>query len=130
MTKEEIKTLRDLLDRDIDYSDIPEKTDWSNAVVGKFYKPRTPGAQMININGGSLPRTDPNSPLGKLQAKWGAIYEDHMKSCAICTAYQAEAFHVNNKRCEFGEHLWTVDYWKEALPLIEAEPPVRHFGCC
>jgi uncharacterized protein (DUF4415 family) len=27
-------------DEDIDLSDIPEKLDWSNAVVGKFYRPR------------------------------------------------------------------------------------------
>lgn len=26
-------------DEDIDFSDIPEKLDWSNAVVGKFYRP-------------------------------------------------------------------------------------------
>jgi uncharacterized protein (DUF4415 family) len=26
-------------DRDIDLSDIPEVTDWSRAVVGKFYRP-------------------------------------------------------------------------------------------
>jgi uncharacterized protein (DUF4415 family) len=26
-------------DEDIDLSDIPEITDWSNAVVGKFYRP-------------------------------------------------------------------------------------------
>ena len=26
-------------DRDIDLSDIPEVTDWSKAVVGKFYRP-------------------------------------------------------------------------------------------
>jgi|SRR5579871_3767697 len=27
-------------DEDIDTSDIPEVTDWSGAVVGKFYRPR------------------------------------------------------------------------------------------
>jgi len=26
-------------DEDIDFSDIPELTDWSKAVVGKFYRP-------------------------------------------------------------------------------------------
>jgi uncharacterized protein (DUF4415 family) len=26
-------------DEDIDFSDIPEKLDWSNAVMGKFYRP-------------------------------------------------------------------------------------------
>ena len=26
-------------DEDIDFSDIPEKLDWSNAVRGKFYRP-------------------------------------------------------------------------------------------
>jgi uncharacterized protein (DUF4415 family) len=41
-TKNQIKQIRALQrmkDEDIDYSDIPEKTDWSNAVVGKFYRP-------------------------------------------------------------------------------------------
>jgi uncharacterized protein (DUF4415 family) len=42
LTKSQAKQLRALKrmkDEDIDFSDIPEKTDWSGAVVGKFYRP-------------------------------------------------------------------------------------------
>ena len=35
----EIQALRSMKDRDIDLSDIPVRTDWSRAVVGKFYRP-------------------------------------------------------------------------------------------
>jgi uncharacterized protein (DUF4415 family) len=35
----QIRTLKRMKDEDIDFSDIPEKTDWSNAEVGKFYRP-------------------------------------------------------------------------------------------
>ena len=35
----EIAALRRLKDEDIDLSDIPEITDWSKGVVGKFYRP-------------------------------------------------------------------------------------------
>ena len=35
----ELKQLADLSETDIDLSDIPERTDWSGAVVGKFYRP-------------------------------------------------------------------------------------------
>ena len=35
----EIETLRKTRDEDIDFSDIPEKRDWSRAVRGKFYRP-------------------------------------------------------------------------------------------
>jgi uncharacterized protein (DUF4415 family) len=35
----EIEDLRRLKDEDIDFSDIPEKVDWSKAVRGKFYRP-------------------------------------------------------------------------------------------
>lgn len=35
----QIRTLQRMKDEDIDFSDIPEKTDWSNAVIGKFYRP-------------------------------------------------------------------------------------------
>jgi len=35
----EIEDLRRLKDEDIDFSDIPEKADWSKAVRGKFYRP-------------------------------------------------------------------------------------------
>ena len=35
----EIHALSRMKDEDIDFSDIPEKTDWSNAIVGKFYRP-------------------------------------------------------------------------------------------
>jgi uncharacterized protein (DUF4415 family) len=35
----ELEALLQLSDDDIDTSDIPEVTDWRNAVVGKFYRP-------------------------------------------------------------------------------------------
>jgi uncharacterized protein (DUF4415 family) len=35
----QIRTLKRMKDEDIDFTDIPEKTDWSKAVVGKFYRP-------------------------------------------------------------------------------------------
>lgn len=37
---DEINNLSNLSDDDIDTSDIPEVTDWSNAEMGKFYRPR------------------------------------------------------------------------------------------
>lgn len=35
----ELKALEAMSDDQIDTSDIPEKLDWSNAEVGKFYRP-------------------------------------------------------------------------------------------
>lgn len=35
----ELKALIKMQDEDIDTSDIPEITDWTNAVPGKFYRP-------------------------------------------------------------------------------------------
>lgn len=35
----EIRALKNMKDRDIDLSDIPEVKEWSGAVVGKFYRP-------------------------------------------------------------------------------------------
>ncbi len=35
----QIRALKRMRDDEIDFSDIPEKTDWSNAIVGKFYRP-------------------------------------------------------------------------------------------
>ena len=35
----ELEALVELSDDDIDASDIPEVTDWKNAVVGGFYRP-------------------------------------------------------------------------------------------
>jgi uncharacterized protein (DUF4415 family) len=35
----ELSALMQLRDEDIDTSDIPERTDWSGAVIGKFYRP-------------------------------------------------------------------------------------------
>jgi uncharacterized protein (DUF4415 family) len=34
-----LKHLATRSDEDIDFSDIPEQTDWSGAEVGKFYRP-------------------------------------------------------------------------------------------
>ncbi len=36
---EELAALSAMPDEDIDLTDIPEITDWSNAVVGRFYRP-------------------------------------------------------------------------------------------
>ncbi len=38
-TKTDLAVLEALPDEDIDTSDIPEGTDWSDAVRGKFYRP-------------------------------------------------------------------------------------------
>jgi uncharacterized protein (DUF4415 family) len=35
----ELKALAEMPDEQIDLSDVPEITDWSGAVVGKFYRP-------------------------------------------------------------------------------------------
>jgi uncharacterized protein (DUF4415 family) len=35
----ELRALAEMPEEDIDFSDIPEVTDWSGAVVGKFYRP-------------------------------------------------------------------------------------------
>jgi uncharacterized protein (DUF4415 family) len=35
----DIARLQKMKDEDIDLSDIPEQLDWSNAIVGKFYRP-------------------------------------------------------------------------------------------
>lgn len=36
---EQLRALEAMTDADIDLSDMPEVTDWSGAVRGKFYKP-------------------------------------------------------------------------------------------
>lgn len=39
----ELRALEAMGDKDIDYSDIPQRTDWRGAVVGRFYRPmKTP----------------------------------------------------------------------------------------
>jgi len=35
----ELKTLQELPDNQIDYSDLPPVADWSGAQVGRFYRP-------------------------------------------------------------------------------------------
>jgi uncharacterized protein (DUF4415 family) len=35
----EIRALKRMKDHEIDFTDIPLTRDWSNAVVGKFYRP-------------------------------------------------------------------------------------------
>jgi len=37
--QEELRVLQEMTDEDIDYSDIPPVTDWSKAVVRRFYRP-------------------------------------------------------------------------------------------
>jgi len=35
----EIRSLRRMKDEEVDLTDIPVRTDWSNAAIGKFYRP-------------------------------------------------------------------------------------------
>ena len=42
--RKELKVLAAKDDRDIDLSDIPEVADWSDAIVGKFYRREKDGA--------------------------------------------------------------------------------------
>ena len=37
--QQELLALDELADEDIDFSDIPEMSDWTGAVRGKFYRP-------------------------------------------------------------------------------------------
>lgn len=38
--KEDLRALAEMKDSEIDLSDIPEVTDWSGAMIGRFYRPR------------------------------------------------------------------------------------------
>jgi hypothetical protein len=50
----EIEDLKKMKDEEIDLGDIPEITDWSKAVVGKFYRPRS--AKPVSPNDGRRTR--------------------------------------------------------------------------
>ena len=39
---EEIRNLSQMKENEINSSDLPEVTDWSKAVVGRFYRPAKP----------------------------------------------------------------------------------------
>jgi hypothetical protein len=47
-------------DGDIDFSDIPEKTDWNNAVVGKFYRPIK---KLVTVRKGTNKKIEANNVL-------------------------------------------------------------------
>ena len=53
--REEVAAIRDLPDEDIDYSDIPETTDFSGARRGMFYKYRVIKKQVtLRLDAGIL----------------------------------------------------------------------------
>ena len=41
--RREIRAIKRMKDSEIDTSDIPEVRDWTNAQVGKFYRPHPAG---------------------------------------------------------------------------------------
>jgi uncharacterized protein (DUF4415 family) len=50
-TERELRALAAMSDDDIDLSDIPEITNWTGAIVGKFYVPRkTPLTIRIDVD--------------------------------------------------------------------------------
>lgn len=51
----EMEKLKKLPDSEINFSDIPEKTNWENSERGKFY--RFLVVKTIDFEGGELPRT-------------------------------------------------------------------------
>ncbi len=47
----ELKALEAMGNDDIDYSDIPQRTDWSGAVVGRLYRPiKTPLTVRVDVD--------------------------------------------------------------------------------
>jgi uncharacterized protein (DUF4415 family) len=47
----ELRVLEAMDEDTIDYSDIPQRTDWSGAVVGRFYRPmKTPLTVRIDVD--------------------------------------------------------------------------------
>jgi uncharacterized protein (DUF4415 family) len=47
----ELRALEAMGDENIDYSDIPQRTDWSGAVVGRFYRPiKTPLTVRVDVD--------------------------------------------------------------------------------
>jgi uncharacterized protein (DUF4415 family) len=47
----ELRALEAMSDDDINYSDIPRRTDWSGAVVGRFYRPiKTPLTVRVDVD--------------------------------------------------------------------------------
>src|ERR1700722_20337588 len=47
----ELRALAAMRDDEIDFSDAPEVTDWSGAVVGRFYRPRkTPLTIRVDVD--------------------------------------------------------------------------------
>ena len=48
--QEELNQLKIMSDNEIDTSDIPEITDWSNAETGKFYRPEKQITSLANVS--------------------------------------------------------------------------------
>jgi hypothetical protein len=74
LTKDQAKqilALKNMKDEDIDFSDIPEKTDWSKAVVGKFYRPVYTWLGIVSLDGAEWPHlSDGKHQSSTDQTRW------------------------------------------------------------
>jgi uncharacterized protein (DUF4415 family) len=75
--KAEIKKLAAMPDNAIDTSDIPETTDWSKAVIGKYYKP-VKKQVTLRLDADMLDWF--KSQEGKYQTKINAVLRRYMES--------------------------------------------------
>ncbi|MGB9122765.1 MAG: hypothetical protein WCE73_19270, partial [Candidatus Angelobacter sp.] len=87
----QIRALKSMKDEDIDFTDIPEKTDWTGAVVGKFYSP------IKKLVAG---RTSTNKKLegpqfSELSAVGVCVLKMKEPVCAVCAAPTALVSFLN-----------------------------------
>ena len=77
----EVEELRKKPDNEIDLSDIPEITDWSGAVVGKFYRPKRKlfvsfTALLRHLKDGSVVQNDLNHGLFYFGCTRSYVFDD------------------------------------------------------
>lgn len=68
-TKREIAAIARLKDSDIDTTVVPEITDWSGAIIGKFYRPELTSASQLAAT--ESKSEAPEGNVGNVKIDWG-----------------------------------------------------------
>lgn len=89
----ELSAIASLRDSDIDTSDIPEITDWSQAVVGRFYLSQKASAiESASSSSAFAPRQLPDPSFGAQLSQGGALAEmTHQQLVLECVEGKTEA---------------------------------------
>lgn len=116
----ELEALMRLRDEDIDTSDIPEITDWSKAVVGRFYRPiKEPVTLRLDADIIAWLKSEGRGYQTRINTL--------LRTAMTCSTVDADAVQTREAQCDMGLQ-WEVTRSDFRFPSLEKHQDLDKYG--